>query len=555
MRWQLLLAGTGFALVLALLSYHVQTGSQLCTERFPTSGGAYVEGLVGAPQSINPLLADDNPVDRELVALLFDGLTRYEDGELVPALAESWTVSEDGRTVRFTLRDDVTWHDGEPFTAADVAFTYGLLQDEAYPGPKALRSLWETVTIRVLAENEIEFELREPYAGFLEATTRGILPAHLLTGVTAETLADAPFNRTPIGTGPFRLAPGQDWQEQGAIALLPTTEAWPQGWRLGELRFQFFSSEEAVVDAFANGQIQAINNVTPAMLPQVAQLPGTRLFSAVAPRYSSLIFNMGDSGSAATQTLAVRQALVYALDRERLIDTTLSGQGVSLTGPYLPSSWAYNAGLLTPYATNPISATVALDEAGWSWPEGAEMRQNGDVPLLLRLLVFDTPTNRAIAQVLESSWKELGISPLTLLFSDWRDYRRSLADGEFDVALVDVAPPDDPDLYDFWSQEAIVRGQNFAGWNRRRASEALEDGRRLWSPAEREPFYDTFLRYYDEDLPEFTLFQHIVTYAVREDIEGIAIGRIDEPRDRYRSLPDWILAYEDLTVLCPETQP
>lgn len=98
------------------------------------AGGDFVEGVVGAPRSLNPLLSDLYPVDRELTSLIFDGLTRYDaSGALVSALAESWVVSDDGRSVTFTLRDDLVWHDGEPVTAVDVAFTYGLLQNEAFP--------------------------------------------------------------------------------------------------------------------------------------------------------------------------------------------------------------------------------------------------------------------------------------------------------------------------------------------------------------------------------------------------------------------------------------
>ncbi len=139
-RWQLLLAVSGFGLVFALLTFQVQTAG-LCSVRVPASGGVFAEGIVGAPQYLNPLLADNNPVDRELTSLIFDGLTRYEKGELVPALAQEWQISEDGLSVLFTLRDDLTWHDGEPVTTADVAFTYGLMQDDAFRANPALRRL------------------------------------------------------------------------------------------------------------------------------------------------------------------------------------------------------------------------------------------------------------------------------------------------------------------------------------------------------------------------------------------------------------------------------
>lgn len=555
LRWQLLFAVLGFALVMSILSYHVQYEDRLCTERFPAQGGVFVEGFYGAPSAINPLLASADLVGRQITELVFDGLIRFEEGELVPALAESWTISEDGRTVRFNLREDVIWHDGEPFTAGDVAFTYTLLQDDEFPGDSALKRLWQSIVIRVINPSVIEFELREPYAGFLEATTMGILPAHLLKDVTAEQLPDLDFNHNPIGTGPFRVEPGQDWLSDGHLLLVPFEPAWPNAESLGNLSFRFYPSEEALLEAFRNGEIQAINNVSPALLPTVAQMPEVRLFSAPAAQYTSLLFNMGETGSAATRSREVRRALAYALDREQIVDRALNGQGIVHSGPYLPGSWAYQPEALTITTTRPISAAAGLEGAGWLLPEDAETRVREEEPLILRFLVFDTATNRAIAKEIDAQLKTVGVAPLMSLFSDWRDFRGALAGGDFDLALVHIEPPGDPDLYDFWSQEAIIRGQNYAGWNRRRASEALEDGRQVWEIEERRPHYSAFLRYYDEDMPELALFQHVYTYAVKDSIEGLTVGRIDDTRDRYQSLASWILAYQELFVLCPEDEP
>ncbi|MCB0008458.1 MAG: hypothetical protein KDE04_18460, partial [Anaerolineales bacterium] len=159
LRWQILLAVVCLSLVLSLLSFQVQTAN-LCTQTVPASGGIFVEGVVGLPRQINPLLSDPNPVDQELVSLIFDGLTRYDaTGRLVPNLAESWQVSDDGLTVQFTLRDDAHWQDGEPVTAADVAFSYGLLQDEAFPAPANVRALWQAVTIRTDGDWIVAFDL------------------------------------------------------------------------------------------------------------------------------------------------------------------------------------------------------------------------------------------------------------------------------------------------------------------------------------------------------------------------------------------------------------
>jgi peptide/nickel transport system substrate-binding protein len=428
------------------------------------------------------------------------------------------------------------------------------MQDDDYPGSPSLRRFWQSVTIRPEGEYQIAFDLQEPYGGFLELTTRAIVPVHLFDDISAADLPDVPFNREPVGTGPFMVETGQNWQQDRQLTLIPNPSAWREGAQTVELVFRFYPDEPSLLQAFEQGQIQAINTVSPAMLPAVAQLPQARLFTAEAPRYTTLLFNLTSSGSPATQSKEVRRSLAYGLDREALVDETLNGQGVLQTGPYLAASWAYNPAMLTLYSSQPLSATTGLDAAGWTLTEGEDMRRNGDSPMVLRFLVYDSPTNRALAEKIAEEWTELGVAPQLNLFSEWQSYRQALRDREFDVALVEVTPPADPDLYDFWSQEAIIDGQNYAGWNRRRASEALEDGRRLWEIGERRPYYDSFLRYYDEDLPELTLFHHVYTYAVNAGIEGVEIGLIDHPRDRYRTIADWILQYRDVTVSCEDDQ-
>ncbi|MCB8967490.1 MAG: peptide ABC transporter substrate-binding protein [Ardenticatenaceae bacterium] len=552
LRWQLLLAVLGFILILALLSYQEQVQSvSYCTITEPAPGGTFVEGVVGAPRFLNPLLSDSNPVDQQLVSLIFDGLTRYdENGRIAPALAQSWQVSDDGLTVTFTLRDDAVWQDGEPVTANDVAFTYGLMADPAFPGATSAARLWQSVTINVLDAQTVQFVLTEPYSPFLQATTRGILPAHRLEGVTAVTLADHPFNQSPVGTGPFMVQANQNPQLTGSLTLTPNPLNWPQI-KIANLEMRFFPDETSLLAAYAAGEIHAIDSVSPTMLPEVAALPETRLFTATVPRYTELLFNVSETGVAVPQ-LAVRQALAYALDREQLVDAVLHGQGVPLEGPYLPSSWAYNASLMTRYTPDLAAAQGLLDGDGWLLPEGQSVRQRDEETLTLRLLLLDKPTDRALAEAIAAQWSQVGVAVTQTRAASLDELRAALASREFDVALLQIAPPADPDLYDFWSQEAIIRGNNYAGWNQRRASEALESGRQTWGQVDRKPFYDVFLRRYDEELPALTLYQHVDTYALSTAVHEVEIGRIDTPRDRYQTLADWFLLYQDVEVLCPD---
>jgi ABC-type transport system substrate-binding protein len=155
-----------------------------------------------------------------------------------------------------------------------------------------------------------------------------------------------------------------------------------------------------------------------------------------------------------------------------------------------------------------------------------------------------------VAEEIARQWADIGVEAQVTLLADIDALRQVLGERNFDVALIEVAPPDDPDLYDFWSQEAMVRGQNFAAWNNRRASEALEAARQLYPRDERAPYYEAFLRQFDSDLPALTLYQHVITYALSDDVQQAEIGRIDRPRDRYHNLPSWFLNYRDVTVSC-----
>ncbi|MCP5098983.1 MAG: peptide ABC transporter substrate-binding protein [Chloroflexi bacterium] len=554
LRWQMLLAFVGFGLVLAILSFQIQQETAVitngtCTTTIPTAGGDFIEGVVGAPRYLNPLLSDAYPVDREMVNLLFDGLTTHDaQGRLVPALAEGWTVSENGRSVQFTLREGVAWHDGMPVTATDVAFTYGLIQDETFSGLPEIQPLWQSVTISVIDERTVAFQLAEPYAPFLEETTRGILPAHLLEGVTAVTLPDHPFNQNPIGTGPFKMASDQNWQQTSQLLFVPNETYWQQDVQLTHLGFRFFPDEASRLAAFENGEIYGLTTVPDNLLPDVATNPISRLETITINRYSVILFNQSTPENQLLHSVDLRRALAYGLDRTALIDDILNGQGVVFDGPYLPDSWVYNPTTISPINFNPISATLLLDESGWLLPEGMTVRQQEDESLTLQVVALNEM--REVVTAVTTQWAALGIGTETTFLADINDLQTTLSSGLFDIAFFDVVPSADPDLYDFWSQEAMIRGQNYGQWNNRRASEALEGGRQLWRFEERLPFYDTFQRIYDAELPALSLYQHVSTYAIHRDVNLADIGVVHQPRDRYKTFDEWFLQFEEVAIPC-----
>jgi peptide/nickel transport system substrate-binding protein len=553
-RWQVLLAFAGIALVLMLLSFQVQSAA-LCTTTIPSSGGTYVEGMVGSPLMLNPLLSDAYPVDRELTNLVFDGLVRFDEkGQIQPALAEEWSISEDGLVIGLKLRDDLIWHDDVPVTAADVAFTFGLLQAPEFPGPAALANLWRSITIQIVDEKRIEFTLPQPYAPFLAALTRGILPRHLLSSVDPSELATMAYNLAPVGTGPFRVESGQNWDRTGRLRLTPNPTYWREGTPISDIDIRFFQSEDDLVRAYETGQIHAANRISPATLPILTSQENTRVFTSAAPRYTSLIFNMTDSGTPIIRAVEGRQALSYGLDRSALVTSVLNGQGIIFDGPFLPESWTYRPGVLTSYSYDPERAASLLDGLGWTLGE-AGLRQLEGAPLSLRLLTLPETNHQAIAEAIAVMWRNLGVDVQVNIASDLDEYRAELSERNFDIALTEVLVPDDPDLYDFWSQEAIIRGQNFGGWNNRRASEALETARQLYSKDERAVYYEAFLRQFESELPALTLYQHVNVMVLHDRVQQAEIGRVWEPRDRFHSFSKWFLNFREVVVNCPAEDP
>ncbi len=552
-RWQLLLVVICLGLVVSLLSYQIQSAG-LCTTRVPSTGGRLGVGMVGRPDKINPLLGTSNPVDIELINLIYDGLMHYdENGMPVPSLAKSWHVSDDGKTLGFELRDDISWHDGQPFTAEDVVFTYGLLQNKEFPAPDSLRSLWASVIISSTNESTVDLILPQPYGPFLDATTLGILPSHILGNVPVNQLANHPFNKLPVGTGPFAVSQIFDWEEAGQLRLIPNPGYWRGSVKIDTLDYRFYPDNKSVGEAFSTGAIQAISGISTEAVPEFLALPGIRLFTSPGRQITQLLFNLSESGSPLLDSAQGRKALALGTNRPLLIDEALTGQGLPLEGPFIPGSWAFDPESVEPIDYNPATASAILEELGWRLSDGTATRERDGAPLVLQLLLADEDAGRELAQTLAGQWAEIGIDVEPIVVAP-DEMTTALLEKVFDVAIVHVLTSGDPDLYDFWSQEAIVSGQNYGGWNNRRASEDLEMGRQLYLVDERLPYYTAFLRYFSEDLPAFTLWQHVDNFALSETIQEAEVGRFQQPRDRYDSLVNWFMLYREVGVACSESE-
>lgn len=192
--------------VLALLSscFLVSNFYIKNTEIAPDFGGIHIEGVKGQPRFINPIYAGSNDVDRDLIGLLFSGLMKYDkEGNIIPDIAKSYQVKEEGKIYEFILKENIVWSDKQKFTTDDIIFTIKTIQNPDYKS--SLRANWLGVEVEKISDKAIRFKLKKPYSGFLERLTLKILPVHVWQDVSPENFFLSPYNLQPVSCGPYVL--------------------------------------------------------------------------------------------------------------------------------------------------------------------------------------------------------------------------------------------------------------------------------------------------------------------------------------------------------------
>jgi peptide/nickel transport system substrate-binding protein len=537
-RWQILLILLGIVLVGVLLTY---LAVNYTTKVLPGRGGTYVEGMAGFPQLLNPLLSAYSETDRDVSSLLYSGLTRLDErGELVGDLARDWDVTIDGLQYTFRLRSNAYWHDGVRVTANDVIFTYGVLQDPEFPAhPELGQAVWQSASLDLENENTVRITLQEPYAPFLHFTTTGILPAHLLADVEPSELASHPFNLRPVGSGPFQL---QEMDvEDGLVtsAVLQRHERYHLDRPFIErVQFRFYRSREDLIDAYAEGQIEGIAGLTAQELVTARSYSSLRLYSAPIAETAMVLLNLAEADLPFFQESEVRQALLYALDRQLLIDEQMGGQAIVAHSPLMPGTWAYSEDV-THYDHDPDLAGSLLDEAGYQLARNLDQtRAKDDRELTFTLLTWSEPHRIAVANALAEQWSSAGVR-VTIESLPADQLHEALEQRDFEAVLIHLPTPGDPDPYPFWHETQVDGGQNYSGLQHRRISEVIEQGRVMGNPERRRLLYYEFQELFAEEVPALLLYVPVFTYGVDERIHDVQLAPLMSPPDRFQTIESW----------------
>ncbi|MBU4275049.1 peptidoglycan-binding protein [Patescibacteria group bacterium] len=339
------------------------------TKIAPAFGGSFSEGVVGQPRFLNPIYGETNDVDRDLIELIFSGLMSYDNtGQIVKDMASDYKISEDGRVYEFTLKDNIFWHDGKPFTSEDIIFTIKTIQNSDYKSP--LRANWLEVETEMISEKSFRLKLKSPYNSFLENCTLKIIPKHIWESILPESFALSFYNLQPIGSGPYKFKELRqaDTGFIKSITLKSNQNYYQKKPFISEISFKFFEKKEDLIKAAAKKEIDSFSS---AYLNGQTSLPKNfSFYSFATPRYFSIFFNITKSDIFADKK--IRWALNYAINKQEIIDginsPLLKEYNAEVfrivESPILPDFFGYQDPSEI-YGFNIEEAKELLDEAGF----------------------------------------------------------------------------------------------------------------------------------------------------------------------------------------------
>lgn len=476
----------------------------------PAADDALVVGMRSEPEHLSPILG----YGPDGGSLVFDGLVERDASlQLRPALAaELPTISDDGRTVTFTLRDGVTFHDGEPLTSADVVFTYESILDDQVDS--AIRGDLEAVaSVEAPDERTVVFHLKYPYAPLVQRTTVGIVPEHAFEGASPN---DAPFNTQPVGTGPYAFT---SWTPGDKLQLEANEDYWGGAPAIGRLVLAFAEDDGVRATRMTAGEFD-VTELTPKDAEQFRDQEGVTVYNMPSADYRGIMlpFDHPVTGDA-----AIREALSLAVDRQAIVDTILAGAGNPAFGPIKPGTEWHNAAVTGAATSDSEAAARVLEDGGWAEQPGGIRVKDGQPARFALMYPASDALRKELALAVASDAKAVGLD-VRVAALDWDTIYQRV---DRDALIMGWGSPYDPDYinYDlFHSRYAGGDGEDLSNpGNYRNATvdQALDAGRESGDPAARKQHYDEFQAQLHADKPWVYLVYLEHTYVVRGAWDGV----------------------------------
>lgn len=490
-------------------------------EATPSGGTAIVHAEVEPPHLMY-LLRPDSWCQNIVVHDVYEALLRrdpFPPHELGPELAESWEVSADGLELTFHLRRGVRWHDGEPFDADDVVFTFDTVRDPAVLAPTARANLEVVSAYEAPDAFTFRLRLREPSFYLLQhLEDLTIIPRHIFERGDFNAHPDL---RRPVGTGPFEVAAFRPGRE----AVLERNDAyWGEPARLDRVVYRFAQDRTLGLQMLRRGDVDLMPRLTTA---QVEQVRGDRellrtheLRTFVAPGFTFLAYN---TRRPQLEDRRVRQAVTMLIDRETMLCALEGCMGRLADGPYPAGHPGADPGL-EPWPFDPARARALLDRAGWRLPRAGGVRRRDGRPLELTFLVPAVSTTmHRVATLMQQDLLRAGIR-MDLQSVDWSVFLQRVQEHDFDLAGLQFTTDWETDLYVLYHSSQADGGMNYGAWRHDEADALLDGLRRELDPARRVRMQRRLHRILHEEVPHAFLFERVVSTLGRRELRNAVTG-------------------------------
>lgn len=448
--------------------------------------------------SINPALYEHG----EINSLLFNGLTAHDkDNNIEPALAESWEYDKENLTYTFHLRKDVKWHDGEPFTAADVKYTYEIIKDPEV-GSEIATNYEDIKNIEVVDDYTVKMVLQNENVALLDYLTVGVIPKHILDG---QDITTSDFNIKPIGTGPYKLS---SWDEGQSITLVKNEEYFRNDPKIDKIIFKIVEDSKARVIQLKSGELD-LAQVTPKDIVTFENNDDYVVDIMKTADYRGIMYNFNNPLFAENRELP--NALSYAIDRQAMVDSILLGYGEVAYSPIQMGN--YNNTDIEKFDYNPDKSKELLEVAGWKQNSDGIYEKNG-TKLSFEIVCKEGDQVRLdMANFAAQELKAIGADVKVVVNSkiDWENQ---------DSFLIGWGSPFDPDdhTYKVFSSNG---GANYSAYSNKKIDELLTKARETDVYEERLKYYKEFQEEMTKDLP-YTFFAYIdAIYVAKSDLKGI----------------------------------
>ncbi|MEK9726894.1 MAG: peptide-binding protein [Candidatus Margulisiibacteriota bacterium] len=475
--------------------------------------------LGGEPTYLNPILSTDSP-SSAVESLIFSGLFRINSElELEPDLIESYSVNPSETTYVFKLKENIQWHDGHPFTANDVKFTFDTILDKKTNTVRRSNFVidGEPIKFSIVDDYTLKVVLPKPFAPFLNRMAMGIIPKHILAD---QDINKSGFNRSPIGTGPYKFL---SWKSAQYVHLNRYENYHFGQPKIKDIILKIIPDSNTALLALEKGEVDE-SGIPAKDFERYSSKPELNIYQYYDLVYTYLGFNLKNKYF---KDHKVRQAIAHAINKDAIVKSVLKGFGMVANIPASPILWSYPSKENIPvYKYRPDVAKQLLTDSGFIFNEETLLFEKDGEPFTFKIITNKGNKSREkSAQLIQQMLSDIGIK-VQIQLLEWSSFIKIVNANEspkgYDAVILGWSLGLDPDSYSIWHSSQYPQGFNFIGYKNKQVDGLLEQGRSTLNQDKRAGIYQSIYSEIAKDVPYIFLYFPETILGVNKRVKGLS---------------------------------